>query len=559
VVTASGKAVWVWDAETGQPLIPPLEHKVSVHSASFAPDGRRVVTTSGKTAQVWDAASGKPLTPPLEHKDGVISASFSPDGRRVVTASGKAAQVWDAETGKPLNPPFEHMDEVNSVSFSPDGRRVVTASSDKTARVWDAETGKPLTPPLEHKDWVISASFAPDGRWVATASKDTTARVWDAETGWPLSPPLEHKDPVGSASFFSDGRRVFTTIWRGVTVSNISRATRIWDVSPKDLPNTDMLKLAQFRSGAKIDATASVQRLTPDEWRSLLEELTARYPEESVWSGEAGKKNWHTERYTEAEIAMNSFVMEFHLRQLLRLDPGNAKWKEKLAKVYIMTGNWNGALQVWPKPTANTPLYLEMEFNHAALLVLTDDKVGYSRLCAEVLERPETANKPRDVYLIARMCSLAPGAVIDLTRPVRLAESVVADPRSDASDTHTLGLAHYRAGPLDKAQLEKAFESIRRSMGATRKWSADICNLLVLALVEHRLEHRDKAKELLDQACQWIDQAKPRMQFTQRSPGHPLHPHDWLAMHILRREAEELIRPVRGTPLEQAPPPQPKK
>jgi serine/threonine protein kinase len=230
----------------------------------------------------------------------------------------------------------------------------------------------------------------------------------------------------------------------------------------------------------------------------------------------------------------------------------------------IANGNWSEALRVWPKSMPITDINLELEFNHAALLVLTGDKEGYQRLCAEVLKRSGTANEPREYYLSARICSLAPEAVTDTTQPIRHAERAVSAEPLGAWNTHTLGLAHYRAGPLDKARLEKAIESIRRSMAmdGKLKWSANICNQLVLAMLEHRQQHHDEAKELLDQACQWIDNAKPRMQFTHLnetwSPGK-LHPHDWLAMHILRREAEELIRPARGKPLEQAPSPHPKK
>ena len=85
-------------------------------SAAFSPKGTRVVTASmDKTARVWDADTGKPISPPLQHQKAVWSAAFSPDGTRVVTASeDKTARVWDGGTGNPLS----HQDRVWEVPLA---------------------------------------------------------------------------------------------------------------------------------------------------------------------------------------------------------------------------------------------------------------------------------------------------------------------------------------------------------------------------------------------------------------------------------------------------------
>jgi WD40 repeat protein len=56
-----------------------------------------VVTDSfDQTARVWDAQSGLPVTPPMQHRSRVCQAAFSPDGRRVITANwNQTARIWD--------------------------------------------------------------------------------------------------------------------------------------------------------------------------------------------------------------------------------------------------------------------------------------------------------------------------------------------------------------------------------------------------------------------------------------------------------------------------------
>jgi WD40 repeat protein len=132
---AQESEAWLWQVDNGAGAA--LGHKGPIQYAGFDPGGGRVLTCSqDRTARVWDAASGKPLTPPLEHGAAVYHADVSKDGL-VVTAAGDHASLWDLETGEMIGPPMRHHDWVIHASFSPDGRRLATAGCDGVVRLWD--------------------------------------------------------------------------------------------------------------------------------------------------------------------------------------------------------------------------------------------------------------------------------------------------------------------------------------------------------------------------------------------------------------------------------------
>ena len=63
-------------------------------------------------------------------------------------------------------------------------------------------------------------------------------------------------------------------------------------------------------------------------------------------------------------------------------------------------------------------------FEYAALLVLSGDRPGYVKECAHLVDPCGTDKGPRS-YHVARVCTLAPDAVADVSLPGRLAEKEV--------------------------------------------------------------------------------------------------------------------------------------
>jgi eukaryotic-like serine/threonine-protein kinase len=85
-----------------------MEHSGAVNAVAFSPDGKTILTGSrDRTARLWDAASGQPIGPPMEHSQEMRSMRirFSPDGRYLLTSDGHAARLWDAPAPLPGDPP----------------------------------------------------------------------------------------------------------------------------------------------------------------------------------------------------------------------------------------------------------------------------------------------------------------------------------------------------------------------------------------------------------------------------------------------------------------------
>jgi WD40 repeat protein/serine/threonine protein kinase/tetratricopeptide (TPR) repeat protein len=219
-------AAQVFDVETARPVSPALQHRSPPVCLAFSSSGKRLMTGTPRAgernlawAQVWDVESGTTIGPPLEHKSDVRMGVFSPDDNRLVTAARPGVTVWECETGKPVFPPI--LQAENMVAYSPDGQRLAVVMGSNAAQVWNAESGVAVSPLLQHAGTISSLAFSRDGSRVITASHDRSARVWDAATGYPLSPPLRHDGPVYSADLAADQRRIVTAGEDGIV--------QVWD------------------------------------------------------------------------------------------------------------------------------------------------------------------------------------------------------------------------------------------------------------------------------------------------------------------------------------------
>jgi WD40 repeat protein/predicted Ser/Thr protein kinase len=215
LATTDGR-ILLWDTASGRmrDTVIRVEDRPSV--VIISADSRRIAAVIARVhARVWDATTGAPITPLLNHSSSVYSAHLNSNGTRLVTAEwNSAAHLWDVNTGSRIGGPLAHDGGVRLARFSPDDRSLVTAGWDTTVRLWDANTGAPTHAILHHAGFSLSAAFSPDSRLIATASQDTAVRVWRL-------PPHQHQRTLvhGSglnvARYSSDQSTLLTPSWDG--------------------------------------------------------------------------------------------------------------------------------------------------------------------------------------------------------------------------------------------------------------------------------------------------------------------------------------------------------
>lgn len=189
VTGAKDTTVQVWDAMTGDNVVPYTGHTGAVWGVSWQPGGQQIASGGDdNSVQVWDANTGAPIQSYPGHTASVYTVVWSPDGTRI--ASGGAdntVQVWNPTTGESLTYPG-HTAPVHMVAWSPDGTQIASASEDKTVQVWDASTLQPSVTYTRHTDKVLTVDWSHDGTRIASAGWDTTVQVWDATNGdWQLT------------------------------------------------------------------------------------------------------------------------------------------------------------------------------------------------------------------------------------------------------------------------------------------------------------------------------------------------------------------------------------
>jgi WD40 repeat protein len=208
---------------------------LSIYAVAFTPDGRALVSSGGESSNpvLWNLATGTPLAFPVEHRASVNSFDFSPDGRLLATsASDSSVIVWNFAERKLVTRLNGHSGRVNSARFSVDGHYLATCSADATVRLWDVASGEQRAIYRGHQLDVSSVAFSRDGRLLISSSWDRTVKVWSVEAPRQEAVLTAHKGWASSVEFSPDRKRVASSgLHEGIlSIWDIATGRRVTDL-----------------------------------------------------------------------------------------------------------------------------------------------------------------------------------------------------------------------------------------------------------------------------------------------------------------------------------------
>jgi len=229
---ASGgdKTARIWNATTGQLLLPPLEHNESVASVAFSPDGKWLATAEHfHSVRLWDTAGRLKTVKSRQGSNEVVSLVFSPDGSNLIAAEdGGHIALWRRMGGgaaRELNLEDCHAEYCHPSALRSDGK-VLAAGVKNTIHLWDITSQTAITAPLVGNTTNVSAlAFSSDGKTLASGAFDGTIMLWDLETNRPLGNAFHgHTDYVEALTFSADGK----------FLASYARDGRLllWDIDP---------------------------------------------------------------------------------------------------------------------------------------------------------------------------------------------------------------------------------------------------------------------------------------------------------------------------------------
>jgi WD40 repeat protein len=220
-VATGGQALRLWDVQTGLEV---ESFDIDVHSLALSPDGTYIAAgCGGKIRRRYRSLLDYDSNCSYNIRIINLELALSPSPPDVLSGWGiknqlkDDSEVWGTKQlkGEVRHSPFEgHKGPVKSIAYSADGNQIASGSNDFTVRVWDVLTGERRTFRTD-SEWTISVAFSPDGTEIAA-----NAELINLSTG------SSHNigGSVNSSAFSPDGRFIALGV-------GFSEGCHIWGVS----------------------------------------------------------------------------------------------------------------------------------------------------------------------------------------------------------------------------------------------------------------------------------------------------------------------------------------
>lgn len=191
----------LWDVATGNGLktldqverayhnhyLPPDTENRYIRAVGFSPDGKKVMSAFGRTVRLWDAQSGNLLRTFVGSPAHVNTAAFSSDGTRIASGSSDGRIIiWDADSGMQLVSLFDVTDG-EWVAMTPAGFVNGSPQSVDMFSIIEGQTPQPLSKYYEqlHRPDLVEEALKGDlqGKHREAAKKFNFSSDW-----WEISP-----------------------------------------------------------------------------------------------------------------------------------------------------------------------------------------------------------------------------------------------------------------------------------------------------------------------------------------------------------------------------------
>jgi WD40 repeat protein len=203
---------------------------------AISPDGKSIAVADSLGIWLYDAETLEPVRLLKGHTRDVLSVDWSPDGTKLVSGGDDfTVRVWDVASGKQIHVLDYHKSKVVTVRWSPDGRWLASASEDQTLHIWDAARGEVRIAMIGYREpaWMVdepgtltTMDWSPDSTHLTTLTWNGYLQVWDAMTGAEI-----YRTHLGTGvrteavAWSPDGKQIATSSWQYVSTNEIDKVT----------------------------------------------------------------------------------------------------------------------------------------------------------------------------------------------------------------------------------------------------------------------------------------------------------------------------------------------